>query len=127
MRLLTWLVVNVVALAAATWLVGGIAVTGPDEADRALTVLLVGAILGVVTSVVKPVLKVLALPLVLLTLGLFLLVLNALLLMLVGALAGQLGLAFTVDGFGSALLGSVVVSVVSWLVGAVLPDGARRR
>ncbi|WP_188779646.1 phage holin family protein [Marmoricola endophyticus] len=126
MRILSWLVVNVVALAAAVWLVGGITVTGATQSDRVLTVVLVGVILGVITSFVKPVVTFFAFPLILVTLGIFLLVINALLLMLTGAVAGSVDLAFDVDGFGSALLGSIVISVVSWLVGAVLPETARR-
>ncbi|GGF46122.1 hypothetical protein GCM10011519_20030 [Marmoricola endophyticus] len=125
-RILSWLVVNVVALAAAVWLVGGITVTGATQSDRVLTVVLVGVILGVITSFVKPVVTFFAFPLILVTLGIFLLVINALLLMLTGAVAGSVDLAFDVDGFGSALLGSIVISVVSWLVGAVLPETARR-
>lgn len=126
MRFLSWLVVYVVALACATWLIDGIAVTSGDDTERVVTVVLVGAILGLITSFVKPVVTFLAFPVILLTLGLFLLVINALLLMLTGALAEQVDLPFAVDGFGAALLGSIVISVVTWLVGAVLPARAVR-
>lgn len=68
-------------------------------------------LLGVVNALVRPILIVLTLPFTILTLGLFLLVINAAMLSLVAALLD----AFTVHGFGSALLGSMIVSFTSWL------------
>jgi putative membrane protein len=66
------------------------------------------------------VLKLLTCPLILLTLGLFTLVINGLMLWLTAWVAGRLGLAFTVAGFVPALLGAIVISIVSvilsWLV-----------
>jgi putative membrane protein len=74
---------------------------------------LVGAalLLGVVNAVVRPVLVVLTLPFTILTLGLFLLVINAGMLGLVAAMFD----GFTIEGFGSAVLGAVIVSATSWL------------
>ena len=66
-----------------------------------------------VNAFVRPVLFLLTCPLVLLTLGLFVFVLNAFMLWLTAALAGGLGIDFTVRGFWPALLGSLVVSIVS--------------
>lgn len=123
MRFLAWWISNAVALLAATWLLDGIRFTdtgGDDLVERALPVLGVALILGVVRSVVKPVLTILSLPLVLLTLGLFLLVINAVVLMLTGWLADQLDLGFVVDGFWPAVGGAIVVTLVSWLVDRVL-------
>jgi len=74
------------------------------------TLLLAAFLLGVVNAVVRPVLVLLTLPITVLTLGLFLLVVNAAMLGLVAALLD----GFTLGGFGSALAGSIVVSLVTW-------------
>ena len=126
MRLITWLVVNALALAAATWLFEGITLTGGSDTDRAVKLVVVGAIFGLVTSLVRPVVRLLTLPFIILTLGLLLLVINALMLMLTSGIAGAVDLGFHVDGFWTALFGSVVISLASMLLEAVLPDPERR-
>jgi putative membrane protein len=129
MRILTWLVANVLAVAAAAWLVEGIRFPGPSQwpaelEEKWLTVVAVGVILGVVSSFVKPLVTLLSLPFILLTLGLFLWVINAAMLMLTSWLAGQLDLRFEVDDFfWAALLGALVISVVNWAVDTVLDRG----
>ena len=122
MRLLVRIVVNAVALAVATWLLGGITLTGTSDTERAVSLVLVAAVFGVVNAVVRPVLKLLSLPFIILTLGLLLLVINGLMLLLTGWLSEQLGLGFEVDGFGTAVLGALVVTVVTWAVELVLPE-----
>jgi putative membrane protein len=82
----------------------------------------VALILGLVNSLVRPLLKALSCGLIVLTLGLFLFVINALMLYLTSYLARQLGFVFTIDSFPSALIGSVVISVVSWLLSVLLTD-----
>jgi len=121
MRIVVWLVANTLAVGVAAWLVPGIRFTdGNGLADYWPTLLAVGVILGVVSSLVKPVVKVLALPVIILTLGLFLWVINALMLTLTGWLAGELDLGFRVgDFFWSALLGALVISLVNWAVDSV--------
>lgn len=121
MRLLLWLVAHALALWAAIGLIAGIHL---DAAGPRFVVQLVvtGAIFGLVSAVVKPVVKLLSLPLIVLTLGLFLLVVNALMLLLTSTLASALGLGFHVDGFGAALFGSIVISLVGMLLHALLPD-----
>jgi putative membrane protein len=104
---------NAVAIWIAAVIVPGVALGEHELGPQVLTLLVVGAIFGVVNAVLKPILTILTLPLFVLTLGLFALVINALLLWLTGALAGAFGLAFDVDGFLSALLGGLVVSIVS--------------
>jgi putative membrane protein len=88
--------------------------------ERTSTFFLAAALLGLVNAVVRPVLVFLTFPVTLVTLGLFLLVINAAMLGLVASLLE----GFRIAGFASALVGSVVVSVVSgaanWLIG---PDG----
>lgn len=122
MRFVVWLVVNVLALGAAIWLFDGITLTGSDRNERVIALVVVGGIFGIITSFVKPVVKMLSLPLILITLGLFLLVINALLLLLTSKIAGSVHLGFHVDGFWTAVLGSIVISIVASIVGAVLPD-----
>jgi len=122
MRILVWLVTNVVAVWVAAWIVPGIRFTdGNQIADYWPTLLGVGVILGLVSSFVKPVVKLLSLPFIVLTLGLFLWVINALMLKLTGWLAGELDLGFRVgDFFWSALLGALVISLVNWAVAALV-------
>ena len=80
--------------------------------DNWVTVLLVAIFLGIVNTILKPILVILTLPITLLTLGLFTLVINAVLVLLVSALVP----GFHVEGFIAALLFSIVLSVVSSVV-----------
>lgn len=111
---------SALALAVATWLVPGIDVANDAAETQVLTLIAVAAIFGLVNSIVKPLFKLVTAPLLVITLGLFLLVINAVLLMLVSWLAGLLGLAWHVDSWGSAFLGALIVSVVSFLLNAFL-------
>ncbi|MBI5567015.1 MAG: phage holin family protein [Chloroflexi bacterium] len=79
-------------------------------------------VFGVVNAVVRPILKFLSCPLVLLTLGLFVLIINALMLLITQSLAQTLGIAFAVDGFGSAIIGAIVVTIVSVIANSVIRD-----
>jgi putative membrane protein len=117
MRFLARLLLNGVAIIAAAYFVPGLELAGPS------TALLAGAILGFVNALVRPVLFILTLPLTLLTLGLFIFVLNAICL----ALTAWLVPGFSVGTFWTALLGALVVSVVSWILnGLLLPDDSNR-
>ena len=132
MRIVLRLISTALALAVAAWLFDGISFSGPRQGTEELTekllpLLLVAAILGLVTSFVKPLLVILSFPLVILTLGLFLLVINALMLMLTDALAGALDIGFRVDGFWSALGGAVVITIVTWLVDSATGADDRER
>ncbi|MFB7630713.1 phage holin family protein [Streptomyces sp. NPDC056149] len=113
---------NAAALAVAIWLLKGITLTGENTGRKVLTLVLVALIFGLVNFLVKPVVKVLSFPLFILTLGLITLVVNALMLLLTSWLAGKVNLAFHVDGFWTALLGGVIVSIVSWAMHVLLPD-----
>lgn len=117
------IVLNAVAVWVATLLVGGVDVTTDSTGEKVLTLVVVGAILGLVNATIKPVVKLLSLPLVILTLGLFALVVNGLLFWLVAAVSSGLGAPFHVDGFWSGFWGAIVVSIVSWLLSVVVPDG----
>ena len=129
-RLLTWLLTTAVALAAAAWLVDGIRFTGPRSGieelqEKAVPLLLVALILGAVSSLVKPVLKLVSFPFIILTLGLFLLVINAAMLMLTGWLAEELGIGFRVTGFWPAVGGAIVITLVTWVVDRLIGDDKR--
>ena len=126
MRLIVRLLVSAVALAVAAALVDGISVGPGTDLERTLTLLGVAVIFGLVNAFVGPILRLLTCPLVVLTLGLFLLVVNALLLLLTEWIANQFDLAFHVDGFWSAVLGALIISVVSFLINIALPDRYER-
>ncbi|AQX16107.1 hypothetical protein BCR15_06205 [Tessaracoccus lapidicaptus] len=120
MKLLLRLLASAAATAVAVWLIPGITLTADTVQDQVLTLLGVAVILGLVNAVVKPFAAALGTCLIVLTFGLFLLVINALMLMLTSWVAGQVGLGFMVDGFWAALLGSLVISLVSAVAGSVL-------
>lgn len=108
------LFINAVALWVAARFVPGIELSG-----EFLPILLVAAVFGLVNALIKPFVLLLSIPVVVLTLGLFTLVINALMLMLTAAMVG----ALSVEGFGAAFLGSLLISIVSLLFSLVLPEG----
>ncbi|MCZ4094764.1 phage holin family protein [Streptomyces sp. SID13666] len=113
---------NAGALGVAIWLVKDITLTGDDTWHKVLTVILVAVVFGLVNWLVKPVVKLLSFPLFILTLGLITLVVNALMLLLTSWLAGKLSLDFHVEGFWAALIGGLIISIVSWALNMLLPD-----
>ena len=116
MRFLARLVLNAVAIVIAAYFLPGLHVDGPFSA------LIAGTILGFVNAIVRPILFLLTLPLTLLTLGLFIFVLNA----ICFELTAWLVPGFTIDGFRWALIGALVVSIVSWILNALIV-GKRER
>ncbi|MCX5091429.1 phage holin family protein [Streptomyces sp. NBC_00365] len=116
-------IANAGALAVAVWLLDKITLTGTSTGKKVGTLLLVALVFGLVNFLVKPVVKVLTFPLFILTLGLITLVVNALMLLLTSWLAGKLDLSFHVEGFWTAVVGGLIISVVSWALNVVLPDG----
>ena len=119
------IIINAIALWAAAAILDGITLgEGDDSTARNIgTALLVGAIFGVINIAIKPILSILSLPFIVLTLGLFLVIINALMLGLLSWLSGQFDLAFHVqDFFWDAVLGAIIVSIVSWAVSVVLPS-----
>lgn len=119
MYFLLRLLINAAALWVAIRIVPGI-----DYRGHWSSLLLVALIFGVLNASVRPLLKVLSLPLLILTLGLFIFVINGLMLMLTGWVSGMLDLGFYVDGFWSAFVGGLVVSIVGLLLS--LFTGARQ-
>ncbi|CAJ0791590.1 hypothetical protein LMG7141_02533 [Ralstonia condita] len=110
MRLLAVWVINALALLLVAYLLKGIHINGFGSA------LIAALVLGLVNTLIRPVLVILTLPVTLLTLGLFIFVINALLFLFVGNLLA----GFQVASFGAALLGSILYSVISWLLSGLL-------
>lgn len=75
--------------------------------------LAVAIVFGVINALVRPVLVLLSFPLIVLTLGLFIFILNAFLLWLTGQVSGALGIDFNVSGFFTAIVGGIIVGLVS--------------
>jgi putative membrane protein len=116
MKLLLKLLINAAALWLAARYVPGIGYSGTLP-----SLLIVALIFGAVNVFIKPVLKLLSFPIRLLTLGLFTLVINAGMLYLTGMLARDMG--FSVSGFRAAFVGALLVSIVSAVLGVLIPDG----
>jgi len=111
MRLLLLWFLNAVALLAVTWLLPSIQLTGLGAA-------LIAALgLGLINTLVRPVLALLTLPITVLTLGIFYFVLNGLLFWMASALLP----GFHVQGFASALLGAILYGVIAWALSALIP------
>jgi putative membrane protein len=120
-------VVMAVALWVATLIVPGIDISAGTPGAQVGTLVGVALIFGLVNATLKRLIRFVGFCLYIITLGLIGLVVNALLFELVGWLAGGLGLPFTVDGFGSAFLGAIVVAVVGAVLHLVIPDRLDRR
>ncbi|MFD3377227.1 MULTISPECIES: phage holin family protein [unclassified Streptomyces] len=115
-------IANAGALAVAVWLLDKITLSGDSTGKEIGTLLLVALVFGLVNVLVKPIVQVLTFPLFILTLGLITLVINALMLLLTSWLADKLDLSFHVEGFWTAVLGGLIISIVSWALNVVLPD-----
>lgn len=119
-----WLITSV-ALALAAQVMDGIWFEGPaggqaELEEKLLPLIGVALIATIVTAFVKPVLTILSIPFILLTLGLFLLVINALMLLLTAWLADAIGVGFHVDGFWPAVGGSIIISITTWVLDALV-------
>jgi putative membrane protein len=112
MRLLIVWLINAAALLAVPWLIHSIRI------DSLAAALVAALLLGLVNAVLRPLLVLLTLPVTILSLGLFIFVINGLLFMLVAAFVP----GFNVAGLGSAILGALLYSVISWLLSAVLME-----
>ncbi|GGY02407.1 phage holin family protein [Streptomyces anandii] len=115
-------IANAGALAVAVWLLDKITLTGDSTAKEAGTLIVVALVFGLVNFLVKPIVKVLTFPLFILTLGLITLIVNALMLLLTSWVCGKLQLSFHVEGFWTAVVGGLIISVVSWALHMILPD-----
>jgi putative membrane protein len=123
MRFLLKVIINAVAIWLATLLLSGLDVVGGDsDLQRVLVFLGVALVFGLVNAIVKPIVKLLSLPLYILTLGLFTIVVNAAMLWLVGWLSEQTDYGLRIDSFWTALVGALIVSVASFVMSLVVRD-----
>ncbi len=116
--LLRWLI-TAVAIYLTAWLMPGIRITTPNAF---VVVAVMAVILGLVNAIVRPILAFLSCGCIILTLGLFMLVINAFTLWLSAQIAQAFGIGFYVNGFWPALLGSIVISVISFVLSMFLLD-----
>lgn len=116
MRFLLRLLLNGLAIMIAAWFVPGVRLAG------LVPTILAGALLGLVNALVRPVLLLLTLPFTLLTLGLFIFIVNAICFALTAALVP----GFEISGFFAAFFGALVVTIVSWVLNALLADNSNR-
>jgi putative membrane protein len=122
MYLLIRAVLTAAAQAVATWLVPGIELTSGSTASKVGTLLAVAVIFGLINAILKPIVKTVGCLFYVLTLGLIALVVNGLLLWLASWVADKLSLPFHITGFWAAFWGALIVSVVGWLLGVLVPD-----
>lgn len=116
-RIILRLAINIIAILVAVSLVPGIELTGPWWALAA-----VALIFGLINTGIRPLLLLLALPFVILTLGFFMLLINAAMLYLTGYLAEGFGITLSIDNFWSAILGSLIISIITTALGILSGD-----
>ncbi|MFN8474736.1 MAG: phage holin family protein [Anaerolineae bacterium] len=108
--LISWLV-SAVAIAITTWILPGLHIQG-DPATKVLTVLVMAAILGFLNAILRPILYFLSCGCIVLTLGLFIFIVNAAVFWLASGLTPN----YSVDSFWWALLASIIVSIITFIV-----------
>ena len=119
-------IINGIAIWFASLLLSGLDIVGGSTTlGTAGIIALIALVFGLVNAVVKPIVKLLSLPLYILTLGLFTLVVNALMLMLTAWITEQSSWGLRVNGFGTAVVGAVIISIVSFVLSVV--TGANRK
>ncbi len=122
MNLILRIIINTIAVAVVIWLVPGIHGPQLNSLNAVLQYLIIGVIFGLVNAILKPILAFLSCSLMMLTFGLFIFVINAFLLWLTTFLAQQLGIPFTIDGFLPLLIGTILISIVSFVLDLIIPD-----
>ena len=124
MGIIIRLVITAVSLWIAALLINGIKLTTESVPGQIGTLLAVAVIFGIVNAVLRPIIKTIGCGLYVLTLGLIAVIVNGLLFLLTSWIAGRFDLPFHVDDFWpSAVLGALLVGVVSWLLNMLIPDG----
>lgn len=112
MKIILRFLILTLAVFLTPYIVGGIHV------DTFLTAVIVGAVLGFINIIIKPIVKILTLPINIITLGLFSIIINGLFFWFVAKLID----GFTVDSFTAAIIGALIVSVINWLGNKVFGD-----
>lgn len=116
-RFVLRLAINIIAILVAVELVPGLQLSGPWWGLAAVAV-----IFGIINTGIRPLLMLLALPFVILTLGFFMLLINAAMLYLTSFFAEGFGITLTIDSLFSAILGALVISIVSTILGILAGD-----
>jgi putative membrane protein len=121
--LVRWLI-TAIAVAAAVFLLSVMNPTWVSLNGQSawLAVIAMAAVLGLVNALVRPLLQLLSTSCIVVTLGLFMLLINAFTLWLSGVLSGWLNTGFSVNGFWPALLGGIIISIVSFLLSIFIRD-----
>jgi putative membrane protein len=128
MKIFIRFLVIAVALGVAAWLVPGIRLTGNNHVAKVETLLIVAAIFGIINVLLKPIIKTVGCAFYVLTLGLFALLVNGALLLLTSYIVyNKLHEPFHVLNFKSAVVGALIVAVISWLAHLLIPDDGDRR
>ena len=123
MGILIRLAISALALWITTVIVPGITLSTDSIGEAVLTLVVVAAIFGVVNAVLRPVIKTVGCAFYVLTLGLVAIVVNGALFLLTSWIAGELDLPFHVDDFWpSAVVGALLVGIVSWVLNALVGD-----
>jgi len=118
------IVVNAVAIWIATLVIPAVTVGTGSLGHRILSLLIVGALFGLINTFVKPLVKLFTLPLYWLTLGLISFFVNALMLKIVEWLSGKIGITFDTGPFFWSTLGAaLVVTFVAMILNIAVPDG----
>jgi putative membrane protein len=117
MRIIGIWIITALAVTAAVYLVPGVAFAGPDVL---VSTLVFAAILALLNTVIKPILKIITLPITFLTLGLFALVLNAIMLYIAQWIGNTyFSTALHLEGFASTLVAALIISIVTAILGAL--------
>lgn len=120
MKLLIRWLVTAASLFVAAWLVPGIYV---EDGNAWLAFAVMAAILALVNAIIRPILSFLSCGCIVLTMGLFMLIINAFTLWFSSWVAQEfLNIGFVVDGFWPALIGGIIVSIVSFVLSLLLTD-----
>ena len=122
MGLLLRIIANTIAVAIVIYLVPGIHGPQLGGLNSIIQYLIIGIIFGLVNAILKPILSLLTCPLMMLTLGLFIFVINGFLLWLTTILAQAFGIPFRIDGLWPLILGTILISIVSFILSLVIPD-----
>jgi putative membrane protein len=116
---LRWIIITI-SLALAAWIVPGINVE--PESNAILLLAAMAVVLGFINAFIRPLLNLLSCGCIAITMGLFLLITNALAFWLAAYVANLLGIGFYIESFWAALLGSLIVSVISYVLSMILID-----
>lgn len=131
MNFLSRVIVNACAIWVAAWILPGVTITGNRVVEEQagaipamiISYLVIGLIFGLANAFIKPILSFVSAPITCLTLGLFSVVINAIMLALTSWLSGFTPFEFTIDSFFfSAILAAIIVSIVSALLGWLVPE-----